>query len=90
MDENLFFNVAQLLKESVGATRAATVIADVYRLVPELAEFCVPDAVEQPELSGRVRLMRTGDGILAQGDLSAELTLPCSRCLEPVVVPISL
>jgi len=90
MDQNLTFNVAQLLKESVGATRSATVVADVYRLVPELAESGVPDVVEQPELSGRVRLMLTGDGILAQGDLSAELTLPCSRCLEPVVVPIDI
>jgi uncharacterized protein len=34
--------------------------------------------------------MLTGDGILAQGDLSAELTLPCSRCLEPVAVPIDV
>ena len=90
MDQNLTFNVAQLLRESVGATRSATVVADVYRLVPELAESGVPGVVEQPELSGRVRLMLTGDGILAQGDLSAELTLPCSRCLEPVVVPIDV
>ena len=43
MDENLIFNVAQLLKESVGATRSATVVADVYRLVPELAESGVPE-----------------------------------------------
>jgi uncharacterized protein len=90
MDQNLIFNVAQLLKESVGATRSATVVADVSRLVPELAEAVVPESVEQPELRGRVRLMRTGDGILVQGDLSVELTLPCSRCLEPVVVPIDL
>jgi len=90
MDQNLTFNVAQLLRESVGATRSATVVADVYRLVPELAESGVPGVVEQPELSGRVRLMLMGDGILAQGDLSAELTLPCSRCLESVVVPIDV
>jgi uncharacterized protein len=90
MDQNLFLNVAQLLKESIGATRSVTVLADVYRLAPELAHAAVPAGNEQPELSGRVRLMRTGDGILVQGDLSAELTLPCSRCLEPVVVPIDV
>ena len=53
MDENLIFNVAQLLKEPVGATRSATVTADVYRLVPELAESGIPEATERPELSGR-------------------------------------
>jgi uncharacterized protein len=90
MDENLIFNVAQLLKEAVGATRSATVAADLYRLAPELAEAGVPKIIAQPVLSGRVRLLLTGDGILAQGDLSAEVTLPCSRCLEPVVVPIDI
>ena len=90
MDENLIFNVAQLLKEAVGATRSATVVADVYRLAPELAETVSAESAEQPELTGRVRLMRTGEGILVQGDLSAELTLLCSRCLEPVVVPLDV
>lgn len=90
MDQNLIFNVAQLLKEPVGATRSATVTADVYRLAPELTESGVQEADEQPELSGRVRLILTGDGILVQGDLSTEIILPCSRCLEPVVVPIDV
>ncbi len=88
MDQNLTFNVAQLMKEAVGATRSAVVVADLYRLVPDLGRDA--GSADQPELKGPVRLMRTGEGVLVQGRLSAELTLPCVRCLEPVIVPIDV
>jgi uncharacterized protein len=84
MDENLIFNVAQLLKESAGATRSATVVADLSRLTPELFQADAAGNAEPPILRGPIRLMRTGNDILVQGELNAELTLPCSRCLAPV------
>jgi uncharacterized protein len=90
MDQNLFFNVAQLLKEAVGATRSAAVVADVYELAPDVLELVSAESTEHPELAGRVRLIHTGNGILVRGNLTAELTAPCSRCLEPVSVPIAI
>ncbi len=94
MDQNLIFNVAQLMKEAVGATRSAMVVADLYGLVPDLGQDAdalrASESADQPELRGPVRLMRTGEGVLVQGHLSAELTMPCVRCLEPVPVPIDV
>lgn len=90
MDQNLYFNVAQLMKESAGATRHATVVAGLYRLVPDLAPQAQAEDVQQPELVGPIRLMRTGDGVLVQGRLQAEMTQPCVRCLEPVVVSLDV
>lgn len=88
MDQNLTFNVAQLLKESIGATRAADVVVELHRLVPELAAELGADDTEPAELAGPVRLMRTGGDVLVQGQLDAELILPCARCLAPVRVPL--
>lgn len=88
MDQNLTFNVAQLLKESIGATRTAEVIAELHHLVPELAAELGADDTEPAELSGPVRLMRTGGDVLVQGHFEAQLVLPCVRCLTPVRVPL--
>lgn len=88
----LTFNVAQLLKEPIGATRTGEVSVDLRRLVPE-AELDAADSEQdtpEPILSGPVRLMHTNDGVLVQGDLNADLVLPCSRCLEPVEVPLEI
>jgi len=90
MDQNLDFNVAQLMKESVGATRHATVVAGLYRLVPDLAPQAQSEDPQQPELSGPVRLMRTGDGVLVQGRFQTQVIVPCARCLEPVAVALDV
>jgi len=89
MEQNLIFNVAQLLKEPVGAARTATVVADIYHLTPELAQEMAEGAAA-PTLAGPVRLMRTGNDVLVTGRLNAELTLLCSRCLEPVEVSLDI
>lgn len=113
MIENLTFNVAQLQKEAVGATRTGQVVAGLYRLVPEIEELAAPAALpadrdfRQPEttterresddqetsgpvLTGSVRLMHTQGGVMVQGHLHAQATLSCSRCLEPVGVPLDI
>jgi uncharacterized protein len=85
MIDNLQFNVAQLMKDSVGSYRYVDVAADLEELVPdiELAEGAGPSSIE-----GRVRLMRTNQGILAQGTISGETEVACARCLAPVPVDI--
>jgi uncharacterized protein len=85
MIDNLQFNVAQLMKDPVGSYRYVDVAADLEELVPdiELAEGAGPSSIE-----GRVRLMRTNQGILAQGTISGETEVACARCLAPVPVDI--
>jgi uncharacterized protein len=99
--DNLSFNVAQLLKEPIGAVRNGMVAADLYGLLPDLAQTILPSQAhvsasageveeqsDQPVLTGPVRLMHTQGGVLVQGRLEGEVTLSCSRCLEPVTVPL--
>jgi uncharacterized protein len=101
--DNLIFNVAQLLKEPVGATRNGEVVAGLFGLLPELervvptdhSEVAVPVKTEdrpigEPVLRGPVRLMHTQGGVLVQGRLCGEATLLCARCLDPVTVPLDV
>jgi DUF177 domain-containing protein len=102
--DNLTFNVAQLLKEPIGATRSGQVVADLYGLLPELEATALrasmqarsvpisnePEQARRPVLTGPVRLMHTQGGVLVQGKLHAQATLGCARCLEPVDVPLDV
>jgi uncharacterized protein len=85
--DNLQFNVAQLMKDPVGSYRHVDVVADLAELVPdfELAEADEPSTIE-----GRVRLMRTNQGILVQGTLTGGTQLACARCLDPVPVDLEV
>jgi uncharacterized protein len=85
--ENLTFNVAQLLKEPIGAVRAGQVAADVRRLAPELAQAA---STVELALTGPVRLTHTDGGVLVQGALTSQAVLPCSRCLEPVALTLEI
>lgn len=105
MIDNLTFNVAQLLKEPIGATRNGQVVADLFGLLPELEQM-VPPAFRQLKdltppkaedvqtgqsvVTGPVRLMHLQGGVLVQGRLHAQATLGCSRCLELVAVPVDV
>jgi uncharacterized protein len=103
--DNLTFNVAQLLKEPIGATRSGQVVAGLFWLLPELERMVAPAYSEQealrwpegrseraaePVLTGPVRLLHSQGGVLVQGKLHAQATLSCSRCLEPVAVPLDV
>lgn len=105
MIDNLTFNVAQLLKEPVGATRNGMVVVGLFGLLPELQQMVSPAHREleatvatkgeanpagEPVLTGSVRLMHTQGGVLVQGGLHAQAALSCSRCLEPVAVPLDV
>ncbi len=87
MIENLTFNVAQLLKEPIGATRTGQVVAALRRLAPDLAQS---EAEPDGAIAGSVRLMHIDNGVLAQGFLTGQVTLPCARCLEPVSFPLDV
>ncbi|HEX2171233.1 MAG TPA: DUF177 domain-containing protein [Dehalococcoidia bacterium] len=73
-------HVAQLLKESVGATRDH-----------ELDEVADDPAEAGYEWArGPIRLTRTPQGILAQGELTAGYRDTCSRCLTDFAGPLTL
>jgi uncharacterized protein len=62
-------NVAQLLKEPVGSSRSYDIDA------------IIDEEVAGP-VQGSVKLIHTSRGVLAQGKLTVEVKLACSRCLN--------
>jgi uncharacterized protein len=70
------FNVAQLLKQPIGAIREYEVEEDIEGLDPGL--------VPLTPLTGEVKLLRTHSGILARCVFQVLLEVICNRCLEPV------
>ena len=74
------FNVAELLKEPIGATRRYTI--DQRIRLPEEA----PDAWVQ----GEVRLLKTDRGVVAVCSLETTADCLCSRCLAPFQQPLRL
>ena len=70
-------NVAQLLKEPVGAKRS-------YRIDEPAGEN------NENHVAGEVNLTRTNRGILVTGKLTADITGSCSRCLGPACVRTTL
>ncbi len=66
-------NVAALLKEPVGSTRAYGV---------EIERFELDDELVARRIEGEVRLTRLQDEILANAQLSADVELECDRCLR--------
>ena len=66
-------NVAQLLKDPVGAARVVEVKLDRFRLDLDLIATNV---------EANVRLTRVATGILAEGQLTGSVELECVRCLE--------
>ena len=74
------FNVAQLLKEPVGSIRRYTLNEDISELDQELDPLS--------PLQGTMQAMRTNSGVLVTGQLSVALRVNCSRCVEPIVMPV--
>ncbi len=87
MVDSLVFNVAQLLRESIGAVRHVEVAANLQHLAPELEQA---EGAPEATLSGPVRMIHTNTGVLVQGHLYAEAALACARCLDPVAVPLTI
>lgn len=66
-------NVAQLLKEPVGAARLLDVHLDRFDLDAGLTAL---------DVVANIRLTRIETGILAEGDISGSVELECVRCLD--------
>ena len=70
----MLYNVAQLLKQGVSASRKREVSGDLC----DIDEWN-PGAVQ---VSGQVVLIRTPRGVLAKGTAKLQLNRPCRRCLQ--------
>mgnify|MGYP001814650618 FL=1 len=69
-------NVTQLLREPVGSSQSH----DINGQLGEDIDGCI---------EGTAKMIRTGRGVLVQCELSADIRLICSRCLEAFSCPIS-
>jgi uncharacterized protein len=78
----LAFNVAQLLKEGVGASRQRELSGEVYD-VDENNPGALP-------VVGKVTLVRTPGGILVTGEAELTLAIQCRRCLELTLQQVTL
>lgn len=74
-------------------------VADLVKAPPGTVRWIEVDDVESAAhagfqvvapVTGRLRLMRSPAGILVEGRVSTTLNLGCSRCLEPVELPIDV
>lgn len=74
------YNVAQLLKEPVGAVRRYELHEDLNAIDNEL-HLLSP-------LMGTVQIMRTNSGVLVTGELHTAARVNCGRCMEPIVMPL--
>jgi len=74
------FNVAQLLKAPVGASRQHEIEDHITGIDPDLEPV--------KPLVGKVRFLRTSDGILVTGRLHTEVRASCCRCLQAFDVPV--
>jgi uncharacterized protein len=82
VNNDLIFNVAQLLKEHVGATRKLTLQSPLLTLYNE--DGGEQSTLEATDLNGEVKVTRLSEGVLVQGDVEANVHLQCSRCLEDI------
>lgn len=74
------YNVSQLLKDHVGATRHYQLHQDISDLDESLNPLTA--------LNGNVDLIRTNEGILVRADLYTNVELECSRCLTRFATPV--
>jgi uncharacterized protein len=79
----LQFNVAQLLKETTGATRSYEINTKTIGQLDEDVTFVSP-------IIGLVKFLRTGSDILVEGRLETTIQKSCGRCLVTFTAPISI
>ena len=66
------FNVSQMLKESIGSTRSYEVDEDL----------SLDDEASASHIIGKVKLLRTDQGIWLTAELESTIVCSCSRCLS--------
>jgi uncharacterized protein len=77
----LRFNVGFLLHESAGTHRDFDLDIDHIQIAEDL---------EVSDLSGMVRLTRTTEGILTQGEITGLTQSLCARCLDEIAQPLTV
>src|SRR5207244_3389470 len=80
-NDDLVFNVAQLMKEPVGSTRKLELNTPELVLNSENADIGAA-ALEARDLKGNVKVTRLSRDLLVQGQVAAEVLTECSRCLD--------
>ena len=76
----MYFNVAQLLKETSGSRRTYQV-DETLALEENAAASCI---------AGTIRLLRTDQGVWVSAVLESQVTCRCSRCLTDYAQPIRM
>ena len=76
------FNVAQLLRQPIGATRRYE--------IDEPAEIADDQINLVGPIRGTVTLLRTQRGILATAHLKQAVRVQCARCLDDIETPLEL
>jgi uncharacterized protein len=84
-NSDLVFNVAQLLKEPVGSTRKLHLATPLLELGGETEES---GPLEAHDVEGDAKVTRMSRDLLVQGDVAAQVTLLCSRCLDEFTLPV--
>lgn len=91
---DLIFNVAQLLKEPVGATRRLDLETPELVLFDETGNRAGQGQaqgqakIEARNVEGSVKLTSLRNSVLVQGDVAADVPLECSRCLDMFDLPV--
>ncbi len=88
-NKDLVFNVSQLMKESVGATRKLELYTPSLVLGDEDTDTD-SDALELQarNLEGNIKVTRLTRDLLVQGQVEGEVLVECSRCLDQFWTPI--
>jgi len=76
----MIFNVAQLMKASVGTSLASDFHEDNVQLDDDMKVI--------GPLNGHVRMRRTNQGLLVDGWVELTLELSCNRCLKDFELPM--
>lgn len=77
---DLEFNVSGLLRDLVGTTRTYEI---------QEPRLTLDEDLRASDVAGDVRMLRIGAGILVEGNLTADVTLECSRCLNEASANVS-
>ena len=86
MDMDMEFNVAQLMKEPVGAKRSYDFGTPELQLSPALEGESL--ALVARDVQGHITFTRLRAQVRAVGNAQAQVELQCSRCLELFVAPV--
>jgi len=85
---DLSFNVAQLLKEPVGAIRKLDFGTDLLVLSDRSIDPEDPTLIDARDVTGQAKVTRLSQDLLVQGNVTANVRLTCSRCLEEFMLPV--